>query len=140
MERVDRVGVIHGNAVALPKNIMTKILWWLPTIIYISLILTPSFKPAPKLPSIEQIDKLVHASAYAFLAFLLSLSLSRNGFNKTVISAACMALLVGALDESLQSFNPAQTASKYDLMADGVDALMGAVADLKIARIITRSL
>jgi VanZ family protein len=119
---------------------MKKILWWLPTIIYISLILTLSFKPAPKLPSMEQIDKLVHASAYAFLAFLLSLSLSRSGFNKTGILAASMALLVGALDESLQSFNPARTASIYDLMADGAGALMGAVAGLKTVRIITRSL
>lgn len=119
---------------------MKKILWWLPTIIYISLILTLSFKPAPKLPSIEKIDKLVHASAYAFLAFLLSLSLSRSGFNKTVILAACTAFLVGALDETLQSFNPARTASIYDLMADGVGALMGAIAGLKTVRIRTRSL
>jgi VanZ family protein len=132
----------QSTATPLPWSnimIMKKILWWLPTIIYISLILTLSFKPAPNLPSLEQIDKLVHASAYAFLAFLLSLSFSRSGFSNTVILAAGMALLVGALDESLQSFNPARTASIYDFLADGVGALMGAVAGLRTVRIITRS-
>ncbi|MEK6698647.1 MAG: VanZ family protein [Nitrospirota bacterium] len=119
---------------------MKKILWWLPTIIYISLILTLSFKPAPKLPSVGQIDKLAHASAYALLAFLSALSFARTGFKRTVLPAVSLAVLVGAGDEFFQAFNPVRTSSLYDLMADGAGALIGVAISRKILRRKIRSI
>ncbi len=103
---------------------MKKTVWFLPTALYITFIITMSFRPAPKLPRIEQIDKLVHGAAYAVLAFLSYLSFSRTGFKKPVLWAIALPILVGGMDEFLQSFNPARTASIYDLMADSVGALL----------------
>ena len=108
------------------------VLVWLPAIIYVSLILIMSTRPAPGLPYVKQIDKLFHAMAYAVLAIFFYRSFYKSGFRAPAILTVVFAIAIGATDEAIQAFNPFRTASLLDLFADGVGAAFGTFAGRKI--------
>ncbi len=116
-----------------------RILWWLPTIIYIGFIMFMATQPAPRLPA-RQLDKAVHFGAYAVLAFLSYHSLRKSGVKGPAAKAAVLGLLIGMLDESLQQLSPYRTASLLDLLADLAGASCGAFAASYVRlRLTTRS-
>ncbi len=105
-----------------------KLIAWLPTVVFISIILFMSFRPGPRLPHIKEIDKVIHAIAYCLLAILSYRSFFLSNFKKPALLAILLALAVGITDETLQYFNPRRTASLMDLVADVVGASAGAWA------------
>jgi len=79
---------------------------------------------------IDHFDKVIHASAYALLAFVLVGVLSvRRGYQRQFpvwVGTLCVAY--AALDEYTQSFVPGRTADVMDLAADAAGAAAGLLA------------
>ena len=80
------------------------------------------------LPQFPGIDKLAHAFAYGCLAgtFLYSLQPYNHGSNRTVIAVVVVLFCItwGIGDEFHQSFIPGRSVSYWDVVADGVGALL----------------
>ncbi|RJQ43301.1 MAG: hypothetical protein C4538_12320 [Nitrospiraceae bacterium] len=108
------------------ENIRTAVILWLGTIGYMSLIffLSSQTFSLPELPGNS--DKFIHTMAYAPLAFLFYLSLSKSGMRKYVFAAALLlTLLYGIIDEIHQSFVPGRDAAVGDVAADFAGAVLG---------------
>ncbi len=72
---------------------------------------------------IPNLDKIVHALVFGLLAFLLLKSLHKFSFaNGRIIlfGVGLVVILLGVMDEWVQSFVPGRTASLMDVLADGV--------------------
>jgi len=109
-----------------------KLLWWLPTILLVTLIMFLSNRPILSIPG-NLPDKVIHFLVYAVLASLFYLSLHHSGVQqKTVFWALVLTIVVGALDEYLQSFTIMRNSNVFDLMADGFGAVMGSVITKRI--------
>lgn len=74
-------------------------------------------------------DKLLHASEYAGLAFLLARALRGEGAPWSVVLALAvvMASAYGASDEVHQAFVPGRDSAIGDWLADSLGAFMGAM-------------
>ena len=85
----------------------------------------------PKAPNpisrIPYADKLEHIAAYILLAFLLTLNIAAKMKRKlyTILSAAAICILYGAIIEFLQQYT-GRSAELLDLIADLVGAGAGA--------------
>lgn len=77
-------------------------------------------------------DKVGHAAAYAVLGALLTLATGR------VCLAVVIATLFGVSDEIHQYFVPGRAADVFDVVADGVGALVGAVSVAFLSRLAER--
>lgn len=66
-------------------------------------------------------DKLVHATAFAAMAFFLRFS----GLIKSAAWIFILLMSVGALDELHQMYIPMREASVYDLCADVIGTMLG---------------
>lgn len=82
-----------------------------------------------RLPLFPGIDKLAHFLAYGCLAgtFVYGLQPHFNTFNKKIVAAVIVVafcVLFGISDEYHQSFIPGRFVSFWDLMADGLGALL----------------
>ncbi len=104
---------------------------WLPPIVWMGLIFFASSKS--RLPCPEGFlgwDKLHHAAAYAVLSALVMRAVRRT-FSCRLIVAAIVAIIVtasyGAIDELHQWYVPGRTFDLFDLVADSVGALVGAI-------------
>lgn len=80
----------------------------------------------------EGADKVGHASAYAVLGGLLMLATGR------VWLAVLLATLFGVSDEIHQYFVPGRHADPFDLLADFVGALLGALVVAFLSRLLPR--
>lgn len=98
---------------------------------YCLLIFIQSALPAPDVgPDFPGQDKLLHLIAYAVMAILACRAFAglprlRGGF-LVFMAGFLFAVLFGLSDEWHQSFNPDRMADRWDLVADGVGALLGA--------------
>jgi VanZ family protein len=109
-----------------------QFLRWLPALLYIAVIITLSTQSIPgRLPG-KYTDKLVHFCIYGVLCALAYAPLYRNSHANPFIGVILLSLATGALDETLQYFNPARTASFADLLADGFGAVASGMLCLKI--------
>jgi VanZ like family len=108
-----------------------KLLWWIPTIVCIVAIIFMATQPVPRLPA-KQLDKVVHVALYGVLAFLLYLSLHYTGVKRTLLIAILIAVLVGAVDESLQALTKSRHSSIDDFFADLVGAAAGGMICRKL--------
>lgn len=109
-----------------------QIFRWLPVFVYIALIITLSTQSIPVgLPG-KYTDKLVHFCIYGVLAALAYAPLHRNSHANPLIGAVLLAVATGILDETIQYFNPARTASFADLLADMFGAIAGGMLCRKI--------
>ena len=97
------------------------------------MIFIQSSLPSPDIgPDLPEKDKLLHLAAYGVMGYLacrafatlprlrLPLMIAMAGF--------VFALLFGASDEWHQSFVPGRTCDGWDLVADGVGALLAVAA------------
>ncbi len=115
---------MHEN----PKR--KQLVRWMPTILYIALIIFSSSQRIPKIPG-KHMDKLVHLCVYGVLSALAYRSFFLNKSPNPLIKSLVLSLAIGILDEIIQSFTPVRTASLADLLADGFGALVGAMLCLK---------
>jgi VanZ family protein len=105
---------------------------WLAALAWAALMLGMSSLPASALPAplpIPQLDKLEHATEYAVFGFLLGRALRLHAPAAAALALAWAgAALLGAADETWQSFVPGRCSSVYDWLADLIGGGIGAVA------------
>ena len=106
--------------------------YWVPTIVYCLLIFVlSSLSKGIYIPSLFGVDKVVHFIEYGILGFLLARSIL--GFQSSLSSkllvslAVVLAIIYGISDEVHQAFVPGRNASPWDVLADGLGGLMGAL-------------
>jgi len=87
------------------------------------------FLTAPWTRFITLQDVVVNFAAYVPLGLLLSIGWgARHGPARGAIDATLVAVLLSLAMEAVQMFLPARTASNVDLLANGLGALVGAMA------------
>ncbi len=104
---------------------------WVPVVAYMALLFFLSSRSSVPVPAAIS-DKLVHAAAYAVLAVLFTRAFlgglpARVGV-RTALLAIGATIAYGATDEWHQSFVFGRVSDGADLVADGVGAMVGAVA------------
>ena len=72
-------------------------------------------------------DKAVHFAAYAVLTVLLRRSLGAAGVGPPALLAVAAAVSYGALIEAIQAFLPWRRAEWWDLGANALGAVLGAL-------------
>jgi len=103
---------------------------WILTLLYMALIYFLSSLHTVHIPgSFEYMDKVIHALAYAPLAYLLYRALKGSGMQRYVILAAfALTVIYGSSDELHQYFVPGRTPDLWDLAADSAGAFIGCVS------------
>lgn len=101
---------------------------WLPTILLAALILSLSFQPLPRFLGKGPIDKYVHGAVYGVLACFSFRSLFRSGVRWPALTAFLLTLAVGLADEGLQAKGTVRISDRYDLLADGIGAVLAIIA------------
>ena len=81
--------------------------------------------PSNSLPSVRMSDKLVHAGAFAGLAFLLAWAIPSSRPVRHAVIVLVVATTYGCLDELTQMFIPGRTCDRWDLLADFIGACLG---------------
>lgn len=107
--------------------------YWLPVVLWAVFIFSVSSIPGAGIPDIFAYqDILFHIFEYALLGLLLRRALknSRSGFSGNA-AGLFLVLLAGLLyavsDELHQSFVPGRESSLFDVLADGLGIVLGAV-------------
>lgn len=113
---------------------MKTVKYWVPTLLYMSLIFVVSSMQQPPLPMPKfewlTIDKIYHFIEYAILSILLTIALY-NVPPKWLpkgwiwVTAAIISILYGASDEWHQSFVPGRLATIADWVADVLGSIAG---------------
>jgi VanZ family protein len=111
----------------LGRGFWTLALLWAAVIFALSSIPGRAFPSVPALGS----DKLLHGMVYAVfggVSFLAARSTWSVRAPWLVIGCTVAAVLYGLSDEFHQSFVPGRTADLWDVVADAIGGLVGAVA------------
>jgi VanZ family protein len=116
------------------------LLYWLPLLLYVTVILTLSAQPNLKQPfPFENGDKLCHLIEYGGLGILLARLLRGALRVRFALVGALIAIAVGSLigagDEYFQSYIPGRDSSVYDWMADTTGVMLAQIAFLVATRI-----
>lgn len=124
------------------ETIQGRWIWyWLPVVVYASLIFYLSSLPHPEenLPKIlfEKLgDKLLHLIEYAVLALLCYRAFQRAAGPHVAQQAVLLAILAasfyGMTDEVHQAFVPFRESSWLDWVADTAGAVIGAVGSSRM--------
>ena len=106
--------------------------YWLPVIIYATLIFYLSSIPGQDLPELfASQSTALHIIEYAGFAFLFSRAVkayhTRLIYNRRFIMVLALSFLYAASDEFHQLFVPLRNCSLYDLAFDGIGILVGSV-------------
>jgi VanZ family protein len=101
---------------------------WGPTAVYAVLILILATQPLPRLPRISHVDKYLHMASYGFLTVLAFRSFRRSGAPYAAWWAVVFAVIIGSADEGVQAIGGRRTPDRYDLLADGVGAVLAMIA------------
>lgn len=107
--------------------------YWILTLLYASLIFFLSSRPVPpEAPQVFLMDKFLHAIEYGVLGFLIALSLHKSPERqRTILLATALSILYGIGEELHQYFVPFRTADPFDVLADGIGALIGGWVEVK---------
>jgi hypothetical protein len=113
--------------------------FWGPIIGYCLLIFVlSSLSRGVYIPSPFGVDKVVHFVEYGILGFLLTrlIANARSGLSRKFLLGlvVILATLYGISDEVHQAFVPGRNASLWDVLADGLGGMMGAVVHTKFIR------
>lgn len=120
---------------------------WGPALLMMAAIFVLSGTPGDNLPSLGWWEAVItnggHALGYALLAraFLHALT-ERRAISLTLMTlAVALAIAYGVSDEYHQSFVPGRTPNGFDIVMDGIGALIGGAAyrALRLRRALQRS-
>ena len=109
---------------------MKNFVRFIPMVTIMGIIFYLSHQPGDfvYLPPLMGLDKLLHVIAYSSLAgtFLYGLHPSIHGSNRSAVAIVVILLctLYGISDEYHQSFIPGRFDSVWDVLADGLGALL----------------
>jgi len=104
--------------------------FWFPVLLYAGLIFTFSSFPLSFPPDIEVrfLDKMIHMVEYGIFGILLSRAFLKSSplfFRKSFQAwAVGIAIFYGFTDEIHQLFVPLRQSSSFDLLFDGIGALL----------------
>ncbi|MBI1799086.1 MAG: VanZ family protein [Candidatus Eisenbacteria bacterium] len=120
------------------------LLYWLPVLLYVTVILTLSAQPHLQPPlHFRNADKLCHLIEYGGLGVLLARALRGSMRVSVPLFAGLMAIglgsMIGAGDEYFQSFVPGRESSVFDWMADTLGVIVAQVAYVVGTRRMTRT-
>ena len=101
---------------------------WVPTVLFIAIILVSASRPLPLALRGGEIDKLLHGAAYFLLAVLAFRSFTGSGHRRPAVAAVVLSLAVACSDEAIQGMGRSRTIDRYDLFADGAGTLIAAVS------------
>jgi len=106
--------------------------YWAPTIGYCLLIFVlSSISRGVHIPSPFGSDKVLHFVEYGVLGFLLArlIANARSTFSRRFLIGlvVILAILYGISDEVHQAFVPGRNASPWDVLADGLGGVLGAL-------------
>ena len=116
----------------------TFFIYWLPVIAFCAAIFVQSSFPSPDLGlSFPLKDKVMHMVAYGLLALLVYRACrvtwpGKLSPGQLLVISVLFASLYGLSDEVHQSFVPARHADGYDVLADFLGSLLGAVGYLGV--------
>ncbi len=113
--------------------------YWLPVLMYVSLILIVSAQQDLQVPiQFHNADKFYHVLEYLGLGVLLARACRASLRSHVPLHWArttlVVGVLVGASDEIFQSTVPHRTASIYDLLADATGLLLAQIIYLLVVR------
>jgi len=115
------------------------LLYWLPVLLYLTVIFVLSAQPNLKPPfQWQQSDKIYHLAEYIGLGVLLSRAMRGTFPARRMLTATVLAVMlgwcVGASDEYFQSFIPGRDSSVFDFMADAAGIVIAQLATLLLAQ------
>ena len=118
----------------------------MPALLWSALIFGLSSIPGHKLPTLPgwwNADKFVHTGIYAVLGALCWFGArgtlpARHGPAAPVLVAFLGATLYGITDEAHQVFTPMRSPDAYDVLADAIGGMLGALACVAILSRSTR--
>jgi VanZ family protein len=116
-------------------NSLKFLKFWFPVLVYCCIIFGASSIPSVQFPSaFPNVDKLIHAMEYGFLAVLFSRAVRETSARASLplVFAITLYFVVfyGITDEFHQSFVPGRSADLNDLLADTVGGAIAAVSYL----------
>jgi VanZ family protein len=100
---------------------------WAPSLLWGAVILIATSLPASTLPApprVPGLDKVVHLSLYAVLAFLVGQAIGTSALRTIVVAALGIAVFAAA-DEWHQRWIPGRGADPMDWLADLAGAMLG---------------
>jgi len=113
---------------------------WMPALLWSAVIFALSSIPGdafPRLPRSWNADKFVHIGIYAVLGALCWFGARGTlppgrGRAAQVTVAGLIAALYGVTDEAHQVFTPLRSPDPYDVVADAIGGMLGAIACVAI--------
>jgi VanZ family protein len=113
--------------------------YWLPVLLYLTLIVTLSAQPGLKPPpQFELSDKFYHVLEYFGLGVLLARAFRAGrpvaAPMLTVAMVLTLGVMVGAADEIFQSYVPGRMSDIFDVLADGTGVLLAQLVFLLVVR------
>ena len=113
--------------------------YWLPVLLYLTLIVTLSAQPSLKPPErFELTDKFYHTLEYFGLGLLLARAFRAGGWVAGPLINTALALVlgiaIGAADEIFQSTVPGRSSDIFDVLADGSGVLLAQFLYLLVVR------
>jgi len=113
-----------------PLSLRHPAIAWLVLAGYCLVIFIQSALPTPDMgPDFPFQDKMTHLAAYAVMGFLACRAWASlpwpRGTLAICLAGFLFAVLFGLSDEWHQSFVPGRTADRWDVVADGLGALLG---------------
>jgi VanZ family protein len=113
--------------------------FWLPVVLYVSIILTVSAQPSLRPPlSFTWSDKFWHLAEYGVLGVLLVRALDATMRPRAYRTVAVLTVVLGGLfaagDETFQSFVPGRESSVADAVADIIGLALATVAYGRFSR------
>ena len=123
-----------------PSDRKKGVLAWTPALLWAAVIFGLSSIPGkslPQLPGWWSADKFAHGGVYGVLGAFIWMGLRANwararGLAWQAIAAGLGAALYGITDELHQVFTPGRSPDVFDVLADFVGGLLGALACVAI--------
>ncbi|HXU71069.1 MAG TPA: VanZ family protein [Polyangia bacterium] len=111
---------------------MENVKRWLPAVVWAAVIFVASCTPGDNIDSrLSAHDKIIHASIYAILAFLVARALGARRWWLAIL----IGTLYGVSDEFHQTFTPGRSGNDLgDLTADFIGSAIGAAAWMLLRR------
>jgi len=117
-----------------PRSGFRQFLWyWLPVLLYISLIFTMSSLTHPPDPlKFQNSDKLYHLGEYGLFSLLVGramrFSLSPYSMLGAAVMTVALVMMIAAADENYQRFVPGRDCDVFDWMTDSTAAVLATAA------------
>lgn len=124
----------------MPDNTSVRWPFWLSFVlwsVFIGYGLLSSSNDLPRFPwlQFEGADKLIHSVLFGIDGFLLALATSVWGYKKAILTVVAWSFAFGGGLEVIQHFFVAdRTGDVFDLMADMVGGVLGAITITVISR------